>query len=264
MNKEEKELFKKLYKPFPFDRVKFRVGQASYAKEKCVPFAYIDARDVTQRLNQIFGLSWHNRPTKTGACSVTIPFGGKLITRSDDAGETQVEAEKGKYSGAFKRAAVHFGVGLYLYYFPNVWVDANIYETGFGDKKKKNATLKMKDNNFLVNGKEVTAFLDWMDPEKWDEYADYFLDDRVEELSDITNEYKKQFTSWSNPAKSTSNNKAQSSEGDPDYSSYKITFGKYNGTLLKDLDDKNYIGYIIKNAKDPKQKEMFEKRLGEL
>lgn len=40
---------------------------------------------------------------------------------SNGAGETQVEGEKGKFSDAFKRAAVLWGVGRYLYYLPNTW-----------------------------------------------------------------------------------------------------------------------------------------------
>ena len=36
--------------------------------------------------------------------------------------ETQVEGEKGRYSDAFKRAAVLWGVARYLYYLPNEWV----------------------------------------------------------------------------------------------------------------------------------------------
>ena len=33
-----------------------------------------------------------------------------------------MEKEKGQYSGAFKRAAVLWGVGRYLYDLPNAWV----------------------------------------------------------------------------------------------------------------------------------------------
>ena len=36
-----------------------------------------------------------------------------------------MEAEKGRISDAFKRAAVHWGVGRYLYNLPNVWVPLN-------------------------------------------------------------------------------------------------------------------------------------------
>ena len=44
------------------------------------------------------------------------------ITKTGAAGATQVEGEKGGSSDAFKRAAVLFGVGRYLYDLENIWV----------------------------------------------------------------------------------------------------------------------------------------------
>ena len=41
--------------------------------------------------------------------------GGVWITKTDGAGETDIEGEKGAFSDAFKRAAVHHGVARYLY-----------------------------------------------------------------------------------------------------------------------------------------------------
>jgi hypothetical protein len=48
---------------------------------------------------------------------------GDWLWRANGAGETQVEGEKGALSYAFKRAAVLWGIGRYLYYLPNKWVD---------------------------------------------------------------------------------------------------------------------------------------------
>ena len=42
--------------------------------------------------------------------------------KADGAGDTAVEADKGALSDAFKRAAVRWGVGRYLYGMPSPWV----------------------------------------------------------------------------------------------------------------------------------------------
>jgi len=44
------------------------------------------------------------------------------IWKADGAGDTDVEAEKGAISDAFKRAAVKWGVGRYLYDLDSPWV----------------------------------------------------------------------------------------------------------------------------------------------
>tara|TARA_R110000851_G_scaffold284617_1_gene438177 strand:- start:1290 stop:1529 length:240 start_codon:yes stop_codon:yes gene_type:complete len=40
---------------------------------------------------------------------------GEWVWKSDGAGETSIEGEKGGFSDAFKRAAVHFGYARELY-----------------------------------------------------------------------------------------------------------------------------------------------------
>jgi len=270
--KSDREIFKELYKPFPLDRVKFRVGATTKKKDKCIPLAYVDARDVIQRLNNVFGASWESSQTDRGGCSLTLPFSTISSTRVDDAGETKVEAEKGKYSGAFKRAAVHFGVGLYLYYFPNVYVGYN----GYG--------IDMNNGNFVVNGREESPFLDWMDPDKWDEYCDIFLDDRVEELKPMEEEYLKRFkwttyTSNSTNASPKNSNKVKDEPvdsvddkpttpsgggGNDNYNSFKWPFGKYKDTLVSKCMDDGYLAWAVSKCENPQQLVVFKRRLEEL
>ena len=50
------------------------------------------------------------------------------ITRAGGAGDTDIEAEKGALSDAFKRAAVLFGIGRYLYDLPNEWIEIDEYK----------------------------------------------------------------------------------------------------------------------------------------
>jgi len=51
-----------------------------------------------------------------------LKLDGEWIWRSDGAGDTQFEADKGAISDALKRASVSFGVGRHLYDLPSIWV----------------------------------------------------------------------------------------------------------------------------------------------
>ncbi len=118
-----------LKQPFPLSVVHWRTGATNAKKLKCKPWeatsgialAYIDARDVMKRFDDVCGDYWQVEYPFDGCCRIGVKIGDEWVWRSNGAGETQVEGEKGKYSDAFKRAAVLWGVGRYLYYLPNVW-----------------------------------------------------------------------------------------------------------------------------------------------
>lgn len=119
-----------LRRPFHPSRVHWRVGKTAKrdGKERGMALAYIDARDVMQRFDEVCGVDgWQVEYThqfdKTLICRIGVKFGDEWVWKSDGAGETSYEGEKGKVSDAFKRAAVHFGVGRYLYTLGVSWVD---------------------------------------------------------------------------------------------------------------------------------------------
>jgi len=112
----------KLKDPFPKERIHWRVGARNSDKTKGIALAYIDARDVMNRLDEVCGASWQVRHPREGYCEIGIEIDGQWLWRGNGAGVTQVEAEKGQYSDSEKRAAVEWGVGRYLYYLPNEWV----------------------------------------------------------------------------------------------------------------------------------------------
>ncbi len=121
------EIIKKLKEPFPKEVVHWRVGAANQDKSKGIALAYVDARDVMKRLDDVVGPeNWQNRYPYAGCCEIGIRISSDYddwIWKSDGAGETNVEGEKGQYSDAFKRAAVRWGIGRYLYYLDAPWVD---------------------------------------------------------------------------------------------------------------------------------------------
>jgi len=113
--------------PFPASDISWRVGATNGDKSSGIALAYIDARDVMKRLDAVCGpVSWQARyPWSDGkrlVCEIGIKIGDEWIWKANGAGDTDVEAEKGAMSDAFKRAAVLWGIGQYLYDLPTTWV----------------------------------------------------------------------------------------------------------------------------------------------
>jgi len=141
------DIYQALAAPFAPDVVSWRVGSTSEKdpdKPVGLALAYIDARDVMIRLDEVVGPeNWQDRYEVHGGktlcyLSVRESFfearGGSTpeevtlrrsswVTKADGAGDSDVEAEKGALSDAFKRAAVKWGVGRYLYDIKSPWVD---------------------------------------------------------------------------------------------------------------------------------------------
>lgn len=119
--------FEKLRAPFPPERISWRVGSTTQDKKKGMALAYIDARDVMDRLDQVCGPEgWQRQyPHANGktVCAIGIKVGDEWIWKADGAGDSDVEAEKGALSDAFKRAAVSWGIGRYLYDVDSPWVE---------------------------------------------------------------------------------------------------------------------------------------------
>jgi hypothetical protein len=151
-----------LTRPFDVDKLHWRVGATNKDANnpKGIALAFIDARDVMQRLDGVVGMAdWRNFYPYAGTCELSIRIDDEWITKTNAAGETQVEAEKGMASDAFKRAAVLWGIARYLYYLPTVWVELS------GSGK----WAKIKQPPQLPN---------WALPENWDTfYYDVFKQD---------------------------------------------------------------------------------------
>lgn len=139
--------FAQLAAPFPPDAISWRVGSTTQAKDKGMALAYIDARDVMDRLDAVCGPGgWerrHPHVAGTTTCEIAIWVEGRgWVVKSDGAGDTQVEAEKGSLSDAFKRTAVNWGIGRYLYDLPNTWVELEPAGRSFKIKDDQYAKLR--------------------------------------------------------------------------------------------------------------------------
>lgn len=156
----ERDLFAELSAPFPPEAVSWRVGSTNKKSWKQgeprrgKPLCYIDARDVMDRLTQVLGTQWQCRylpmPNGTACCEIGILISGEWVWRANGAGATDMEGDKGAYSDAFKRAAVMWGIGRYLYDIKSPWIELDQF---WGIPKADEARL----NRLLSGDKEPSA-----------------------------------------------------------------------------------------------------------
>ncbi len=164
----DNDIFARLAAPFPPEVVHWRIGSRS--GDKASALAYIDARIVMDRLDTVVGpQNWQDKYADKGGgvtvCSLGINVTPTLasvergpiatwVWKEDGAGTTQFEAEKGQISDAFKRAAVKWGIGRYLYSLPAPWVDLD-------DSGKRIAKHEMKRLNDELS--KVSQGIEWGD-----------------------------------------------------------------------------------------------------
>lgn len=131
---DAQEIFDGLSAPFPADFIDWRVGSTNKDKTKGMALAYMDARAAMDRLDSVCGPgNWQNTYTQAGSimiCSIGIKF-NEWVWKSDGAGATDFEGEKGAMSDAFKRACVRWGVGRYLYDIRAPWVAIEAFGKSF-------------------------------------------------------------------------------------------------------------------------------------
>ena len=136
----------------PLD-LRWRVQTAKGQNALCV--AYVDARAVQQRLDDVCGVEgWQNTyDAESGVSSIGINVDGEWIWKSDIGTESNIEKEKGKASDAFKRAAVLWGIGRNLYSIGEVVLPSN----------GKQATTK--NGQTLFTGKQLTDYINGLNTE---------------------------------------------------------------------------------------------------
>ena len=155
-------LLRQLKEPFDPNFIKWRVGQITKDKSKASALAYLDAREVYKRLDDVCGIGgWQDKIVEMNGgfiCELSVLIDNVWVTKSDAADFTDIESIKGGASSALKRAAAVWGVGRYLYYLPIHWV-------GYDDQKKKL--------------KEIPALPSWALPnhniERWEDVLELEL-----------------------------------------------------------------------------------------
>ena len=123
---------------FPASDIEWKPITISKKTNKGLAAAYVTNRAVMQRLDDVCGPeNWKNefRPGPDGGvlCGLSINVTGNAdkptwVTKHDAAENSDIEPVKGGISGAMRRAAVHWGIGRYLYDLPSQWVPVNEYK----------------------------------------------------------------------------------------------------------------------------------------
>ena len=115
---------KDIKKQIPY-RWKVQSFNKDQTKGSCV--AYIDARDVMDLLDDVVGPShWQDKYEFVGdklIAGIGILTSEGWIWKYDTGTESATEGEKGIFSDAFKRAAVKWGIGRFLYDLDIKWID---------------------------------------------------------------------------------------------------------------------------------------------
>jgi len=128
----EQDPFELLSAPFPQDIIKWRAQTLTRDHSKAMALAYVDSRDIMDRLDQVISPeSWQcdykDSPTGKLACGIGIRCNDEWIWKWDGAGDTDVEGAKGAFTDSFKRAAVKWGIARYLYALKSPWVPCETY-----------------------------------------------------------------------------------------------------------------------------------------
>lgn len=146
----------RLADPFPVSQIHWRVGSTNKDKTSGMALAYLDSRDVMDRLDAVVGPdNWQSEhpwsDSKKLACRIGIRIGDQWVWKGDGAGDTAVEADKGAFSDALKRAAVSWGIGRYLYRCPNWWGDLEPRGRSYGFTKAAITKLNQEYDRWLMS-----------------------------------------------------------------------------------------------------------------
>lgn len=202
--------------PFPPEKVSWRVGSTNkrkrqqetkdqYAKAtRGQALAYIDARDVMERFDEVCGpANWQCRYPHAGTktvCEIGVKLDDEWIWKSNGAGDTDIEGDKGAMSDAFKRAAVLWGVGRYLYDVDAPWVALDDWEKI--DHSEVQKLMRLLQPGELATGSppagvgEKSAYAARKEG-KWDEVVNMFRQATTPEmLQEAASIHKTTIANW--------------------------------------------------------------------
>ncbi len=149
---------------------KWKPNNAMGQKMNCV--AYVDARQVQDKLDDVCGpANWaddyrvinNNMFAGVGINVSSNPENPQWVWKWDCGTESNTEKEKGESSDAFKRAAVKWGVGRFLYTLDMVLLDQKDYK---GRLKPCD-----KSGKILWSGDDITKYINNMNKGKQSNYV---------------------------------------------------------------------------------------------
>lgn len=140
-----------LEKPFLDDELEFRVGATNSDKTKGLALAYIQARAIQNRLDEVVGIeNWRVSYKEINGgflAKLKLKINNEWIAKEDGANVTDYEAIKGGISSAFKRAASVWGIGRYLYEIESQWLPIEQKGKAYIFKETPKLNNKDQENN---------------------------------------------------------------------------------------------------------------------
>lgn len=193
--------FKALHIPFPAEDIEWRVQSCGEKNKKpwAIVLAYVTSRAIQERLDEICKPeNWQLeiKPIEGGyMAGIGIRYDGEWVWKWDGAQKTDIEPLKGGISGAVKRAAVHWGIGRYLYSLKATFAD--ITDRGdYKGKTKEGTHFKWNPPKLpiwaLPEGQDVVGGSPPSEPEKAaetppDEATDKTIEEVVADINECDN-----------------------------------------------------------------------------
>ena len=254
--------FEALKKPFPVDSIKWRVGSCGKGANGiwAKGLAYIDARHVQDRLDEVVGPdNWKcefNHVDKGVMCGLstrgpteykkditgTKEFLSDWVTKWDGAEPTAYEPFKGGISDAFKRAAVHWGIGRYLY----ALGDTGFLETTTDNKRNDSEWVWVKEHKDK-NGNTIESF--YFRAPTLPDFA--ITDDEKKILPKNDTKFSGRQETMVQPAKKTNGNwteevphSAEQTQEQFNWADYKFKVGKNKGKRLGSIDHDSLVSRL--------------------
>lgn len=148
---DHSEIFQKLAAPFKASEIEWRLQAISEENMQGLAVPYIQSRAIQNRLDDVVNSShWKNEfvPWRDDAqlCGISILFTyddgtREWVTKWDGSGNSDIEPIKGGLSDSFKRSAVQWNIGRYLYQMGSIWVGIEKRGKSFGIAKSEQAKL---------------------------------------------------------------------------------------------------------------------------
>jgi hypothetical protein len=144
------EIMQALAQPFSASDVEWKIQVTNAEKTSGMAVPYIASRAIQTRLDTVVGpLNWRNYFAEwhgtAQLCGISIYCDERKewVTKYDGASNTDIEPIKGGLSNAFKRAAVQWGIGRFLYSMDAIWVD--VEQRGKSTVIKRGEQKKLDD-----------------------------------------------------------------------------------------------------------------------
>lgn len=133
----DRSIAERLAEPFDPEEVKWK--PQAVKENRALAICYVDVRCVMDRLDDVFGVGgWQTayREIPNGiVCTLSVRIENEWVSHEDvgSFSEQPDDGDKAKaaFSDSLKRAAIHLGIGRYLYSLPHQWVDYDTQKRRF-------------------------------------------------------------------------------------------------------------------------------------